>query len=399
MNHDVRSKGQMSVLSKVNPSPFIQMGEIIQKYPNALRLNSATAQISPPESIKYAITSLKKGGSRDYGAILGSLGLREVITRKLMNFNKIHVSPENVVITLGAQEAFFLACMAILKPGDLVVMVSPTYPNHPSVVNLLGGQVVFLPLKETSNWDFDYSYFSDIWSKAERKFEKKIKALVLCNPLNPTGSVLSEKTLRQIAEFVVNKNAWIITDEVYEYYYFDGGVHFSIGQLSEISNKVISTFSLSKTFALPELRIGYLAAPKNLIPVLEAIHENMVIHVPESTQHIAVAALSASDDWCYQRSREISDRRNLMIGALSKTKNLSLSISPLAGLCCFPKNQSKYSTIELLDILARDAGVIGMPGSGFGPTGEQHIRLSFGVPNNILIEAINRIVYWDKAFG
>lgn len=398
MNHDAQSQSQMSVLSKVTPSPFIQMAEIIHKYPNALRLNSATAQIDPPENIKDAITSLKKSGPRDYGAILGSLNLREVITRKLIDFNKINVSPENIIITLGAQEAYFLACMAILKPGDLVIMVSPTYPNHPSVVNLLGGQVIYIPLKETGNWDFDYFYFSDIWNKVEKKFEKKIKALILCNPLNPTGSVLSENILRQIAEFVVSKNAWIITDEVYEYYYFDGGTHFSIGQLSKISNKVISIFSLSKTFALPELRIGYLTAPKYLIPILEAIHENMVIHVPESTQQIALGALSASDDWCYQRSREISDRRNLMIEALSKTKNLSLSISPMAGLCCFPKNQSKHSTIELLDILARDAGVIGMPGSGFGPTGEQHIRLSFGVPNDILIEAIDKIIYWDKTF-
>ncbi len=397
MNKSAKESNRRKRESLVDPSPFIRIAEVVEKYPNSIKLNSATAHIELPPNVRYAISEFtERRISKDYGPILGLLKLREAVSQKLLAINNIRTSPENIVVTLGAQEAFVLACRAVLEPGDYVLMFSPTYPNHPSAVELFGGKTIYIPLKESNNWGFDFINFANIFEEAKRKYGNRLKALVICNPLNPTGSVLTEAELRIIAKFALDRNIWIITDEAYEYYYFGEQKHFSLGQLPEVFPKLISCFSFSKTFALPGIRIGYLVAEKSIIPLIETIHENLAIHVPETSQYIAMEALSTPNEWFFQTLKEISTRRNILISAINEIKNLSLTSTPSAGLCCFPKFYDGYKSIDFIEKLAREAGVIGMPGSGFGLAGEQHIRLSFGVTGDILCEAIERLKKWSK---
>jgi aminotransferase len=232
----------------------------------------------------------------------------------------------------------------------------------------------------------------------KRAVTAKTKAILYCSPSNPTGAVFSEEQLRQLAEIALENDLYVITDEAYEYFVFDGHKHFSIGSIPEMRKNAISTFTFTKTYAMTGWRIGYLHADEELIPQINKAHIPFAICAPVASQHAALAALKGPQDCVGEFRNHYLEARNLMCNRLDRLDSVFSYYKPAGSYLMFPKilledgKNSKDFCVNLL----RKARVSTTPGGDFGPTGEGHLRMSFCVPNEMINTAFDRMEEYFK---
>ncbi len=253
-----------------------------------------------------------------------------------------------------------------------------------------GKKPVFVPLTETNDdWILDPE-------KIEKAVTKKTKAILFCNPCNPTGKVYSKKELKHIARIAKKHNLFIISDEMYEYFIFDNKKHISIGSFKEVRNLSISVFGLSKSYAMTGWRIGYIVAHKKVIEQVFKIHDSLVTCPTVVSQYAALAALLGDQQIVETYRNEYLKRRQIAVDELSKTKKLH-TILPQGGYYIFPKILKKVDDEKLAIDLIKKAKVATIPGSSFGKGGENHMRIAFGVEEKTLKEGLRRFVnYIEK---
>jgi len=329
-----------------------------------------------------------------YGAVPGLPKLQEAICNKLREVNGIPTEPEQIVVTVGASEALSIASLLLIEPGDVVMMLSPSYPSHIESVILAGGRVAYVPLLEADQWRFEAEALSIAWEHSLKEFEREPKVLILCDPLNPTGSCLSWESLSEIADFALKHELWVITDEVYEDYCFEGNTHFSLGCIQEMRPRIISCFSLSKAYAMPGWRVGYLVADASLSRSAVTIHDQVAVCVPLASQYAALAALSTPKEWLSGVRETVISSRQALVEGFSRLKFFLLA-QPTSGLFGFPAIRGASGSVQFVEQIAEEAGVLLFPGLGFGPSGEGHVRVSFGVQKGVLEEAIERLNVWE----
>lgn len=389
MNDTLRISKRVSQMQK---SAIHEMTRLSREVKDVAFLSWAKPTSGAPEHIRKAAMAAVGDGLVDgYSESPGLLELRQEIVKKLKRDNNMNANTSQILITIGAIEGLAAALMAVIDPGDEVILPSPNYSTHINQVVIASGKPVFVPTIEEKGFILDIEGI-------KKAVTPRTKAIMYCSPSNPTGTVFSEEQLRQVAEIALKHNLVVITDEAYEYFVFDGHKHFSIGSIPEMKNNAISCFTFTKTYAMTGWRIGYLHTSEELIPQVAKAHIPFAICAPVVSQYAALGALKGSQDCVAQFREKYLSARNLMCKRLDDLKSIFDYHKPGGSYLMFPKIlvEEGKNSMEFCKRLLKEAKISTTPGVDFGPTGEGHLRMSFCVPHETINKAFDRMEDYFK---
>jgi aminotransferase len=368
-------------------SAIHEMTALSKQVEDVAFLSWAKPTSDTPEHIREAaIRAIRDGRVGGYSDTAGIGELREEIALKLERDNRISATAGQVLVTVGAIEGLAAAVMALVDPGDEVILPSPTYSTHIRHVLMASGRPVLVPTIEEQGFAFDLD-------AVRAAITPKTRAIVYCSPSNPTGTVFSEAQLRELADIAVKHDLALVTDEAYEYFVFDGHAHFSIASIPEVAERVVSCFTFTKTYAMTGWRIGYLHAHEKLLPQIMKAHIPFAICAPVVSQYAALAALTGPQDCVEAFRSHYLATRNLMCRRLDALPSAFSYQRPAGSYLMFPRIlvEGGQDSLTFCKKLLREAKVSATPGVAFGPTGESHLRLSFCVPEQTIDTAFDRL--------
>lgn len=379
-------------VSQISKSAIHEMTRLSKQYDDVAFLSWAKPTSGTPRHINEgAIEAINKGLTGGYSQSDGLPELREEIVRKLRRDNNIEANISELLVTVGAVEGLAASVMAVIDPGDEVILPSPTYSTHITHVKLASGVPVLVPLLENNDYALDIP-------SIQRAIGPKTKAIMLCTPSNPTGTVFSEGQLRELGKLALQHNLIIITDEAYEYFTFDDKKHFSLAAVPEMKEHVVTNYTFTKTYAMTGWRIGYLHAHEAMVAQVKKAHIPFAICAPVVSQYAAIAALKGPQDCVEAFRQHYLKARDLMCERLDRMDNVFAYSKPGGSYLMFPKllhDRAKDSLGFCKDLLDK-ARVSTTPGVAFGENGEGHIRLSFCVSEEMINKAFDRM---EKYFG
>lgn len=335
--------------------------------PGLINLGSGTPDFSPPPAVFEAMQAAIRAGKAQYTAWTGIPELREAIAEKLRTENGLRYDPSSEIIaTAGAQEALMLTLMTLLDPGDEALTPSPNYDEYTRDALILGGTLVPVPTTPETN-------FTVTAAQIEAAITPRTKAIVIVTPNNPTGTMLSRETLTQIAEVAIRHDLMVVSDEIYEYYRFDGNEHVSMASLPGMRERTITINSFSKSFAMTGLRLGYLAAPAEIVEAMLPFHHAMMICPNVIAQYGGVAALTTPRDWFNDVLVEYDRRRHVWMSALD-SMGLSYTRPQGAYYVFFDVRRTGLTSAQFVARARAEAQLIFQPGTIGGGAGEGFIR-------------------------
>lgn len=343
-----------------------------------------------PEEIREAGKSAIDSGLTRYTSPQGILEVRQAVCQKLLSQNGLHYEPEQIVMTSGAKHAVFNALLAIIDPGDEVIIPEPYWVTYPELVKILGGTPVFVSAKESEG-------FALTKESVEQAISPKTKAIILNNPVNPTGTLYSEKTLAELAEVIVQHDLYAIADEVYEHFAY-GGKFRCLASFGGMSGRTLLVNGLSKSHCMTGWRIGYVAAPKEIAKNIAKAQGQTTHHPSNIAQYAAKKALEMPLDGVLSMRDEFQKRRDFLFGKLSKVPGVKLSL-PGGAFYLFanvgeifgkksPGGHAISNSIDLCTYLLESQGLAIVPGSAFGRDG--FVRFSYAASMETLAEAARR---------
>ncbi len=337
-----------------------------------------------PAHIKEAAKRALDEGFTGYTPSAGIMELRETIAEYVSQSRGVSVSPDQVVVTVGAKIGIFSALMAFVNPGEEVIIPMPAYPSYESVTEFVGGVVKPVVLKEERE-------FSPSGEEIAEAVTDKTKVIVINTPSNPTGGVYKRKDLEAIVEVAREHDLWIISDEIYEDIIFDGKKHESILSIPGAEERAVMLSGFSKTYAMTGWRLGYVVAPREVADKITKIQLNTVSCPVSFVQRAGIAALKGPRDEIEIMVREYEERRDLLYREINRIPGFSM-IKPAATFYAFPNvKKLGVKSKELATMLLEEAGVALLPGTDFGAPGEGYLRLSFATSKENLMEAMERI--------
>jgi aminotransferase len=337
---------------------------------------------SPPRIIKAAKRSLDRKETH-YSPVSGRSDFKIEIAKKLRKENKIRAYPDNIIVTTGATEGILLSMLSCLDAGEGVLLPDPGFLSFKPTVEILNGIPISVPLEEDSDFCYDTEVMEDLI------IPEKTKALILNTPANPTGGVYKKKKLEEIADFAVEHDLLIISDEAYEKLVYDDAKHVSIGSLIGMSDRVVTLHSFSKTFAMPGFRLGYAAGPPEIINAMKKLHVLTTLCAPTISQVTGMAALKSGKETEMMR-KEYDKRRKYMYSRL-----IDMGIhcmEPKGTFYMFPAiHDFKMSSMKFCELLLKRERVAIVPGTEFGKHGEGYVRLSYATSLDKIKIAMDRI--------
>jgi aspartate aminotransferase len=342
-------------------------------------------QTTPTNIIESAF-DYARSGKTHYTPSDGIPELREKIAVKMKQKNNIDASPSNIVVT-PTKYALFMTAMCILNTGEKVVIPEPYWVSYPYMVKLSGGIPQFLETK--ANYEFD----GDLLRK--RLGETGVKALILNNPLNPSGKVYSEKSLRKLVDIILEyRGIYLISDEIYEDLIYTGKM-FSPASIPEMAERTVTISGFSKSYAMTGWRIGYLTGPMELMKAVSMMQQHTITCAPSISQYAALAALDDNETPIRLRNTFL-ERRDLVIDLLSQSELLSF-YKPEGTFYIFPSYDLKIDSVQFSTGLLESKHVIVTPGSAFGGKGEFHFRISYATSTDTIREGIPKINEYVKS--
>ncbi len=312
----------------------------------------------------------------------GRKELKEAIVKKLRKENKIRCDPENVIVTAGSQEALMLALQCTVDVNEHVLIPDPSFLGYAPSVELTDAVPVAVPLREKDNWEID----QDAVRKA---ITKKTRALIINSPANPTGNMLSKKTLEEIADIAVESDIYIFSDEAYEKIIYDKK-HISLASLNGMHEYAVTLQTFSKSYAMCGYRLGYCVAPKDVVQAMTKIHMYSTICAPTISQLVGVKALQMSNTYTRAMVKEYRRRRNFIVKRLNQ---IGLhTVKPEGAFYAFANIQNfSKDSFRFANTLLKKAKVAVVPGSEFGKNGEGYVRCSFATDYKLIEQALERM--------
>jgi aminotransferase len=360
---------------------------------NAINLSQGFPDADPPPEVLAAGQRAMAEGPHQYAVTWGAPRFRRALVNKLRPWMGLDLDPDTqVVVTCGSTEAMMTAMMTACNPGDKVVIFSPYYENYGADTILSGARPIYVPLHPPA-FEFDTEALRDA-------FEQKPKAIVLCNPSNPSGKVFSLEELQHIAELAREFDAFVITDEVYEHIVYAPHRHHYMAALPEMFERTISCSSLSKTYNMTGWRLGYVIGPQAVIAGARKVHDFLTVGAAAPLQEAAVAALELPTRYYRQLTADYTRKRDLFLGYLDE-----------AGLRYTTPQGAYYVMVDCSDLgvtddtafcrwMAEKIGVAAVPGSSFFHEPVNHlIRLHFSRSEEILAETGRRLLQLKTAAG
>jgi len=384
MPHNRRASKRVMEIGK---SAIHEMTRLSKEVEDVAFLSWAKPTSGTPAHINQAaISAIKNGLVGGYSETSGLAALREEIIRKLKRDNSIDANVAQVLVTVGAIEGLAAAVMAVVDPGDEVILPMPTYSTHIRQVVIASGTPILVPTIEEAGFVLDIAGI-------RKAITPRTKAIMYCSPSNPTGTVFSEGQLRELAGVALQNDLTVITDEAYEYFTYDGYEHFSIASMPEMREHVVSCYTFTKTYAMTGWRIGYLHAAEELIPQITKVHIPFAICAPVVSQYAALAALQGAQDCVAAFRDHYRAARDLMCRRLDRMDSVFAYQKPHGSYLMFPRillEEGKDSAAFCKRLL-KEGKVSTTPGVAFGPTGQGHLRLSFCVPEEEINRAFDRM--------
>ena len=358
--------------------------DLVPNFPNVVNLCVGEPDFTTPSFIIEEAFEAAQSGATHYTANAGVLELREEISKKYKKEQGMHYAPDKeVLVTVGAMEALFLALMSIVNQRDEVLLPDPFWPNYEAQVLLAGGKPIFVPTKEEEGWVLHPDRITPYLSP-------RTKAVILNSPANPTGCVYGPKELEQIATMVKDHNLVVISDECYEKIIYQGR-HQSIASLKDMRSRTIIINSFSKAYAMTGWRVGYALGDEEVIKQMTKLQEDVASCASSVSQEAALAAIRSGDKATEEMLQQYRLRRSLLLEEIEKTPMISCS-SPQGAFYAFIniKKLNQKSWDVALKWL-REAGVATVPGSAFGKEGEGYLRISFATGEDKIKEAFERV--------
>lgn len=362
--------------------PKVLAGELsktLQKNKDIISLSFGEPDFNTQrEVINYGKKFLDKSHRYSYGK--GLLKLRERIVNKLKKDNKINTNKENIILTPGSQTAILCSLMSIIDPGEKVIIPSPCYLGYVPSIELVNGDVKYSKLDEDFNLDID---------NIKKLSSKKTRAIIINTPNNPTGKMYSKKLLEELADLIVEKDLYVISDEAYEKITY-GKKHVSMGSLNGMNKYCLTIQSFSKTYSMCGFRLGYVNAPKKLVEPITKIFRYVSIAAPTISQIMGYEAMKVGNNYTKMMCKEYNKRRRFIVKRLNE---LNLSTRMPEGAFYTFSDISAYSkdSIKFTRYLIKKARVAVVPGTEFGKFGENYIRLSYATSMDLIKKAMNRI--------
>jgi aspartate/methionine/tyrosine aminotransferase len=361
-----------------------KMTRIANKY-GAVNLSQGFPDFDPPKEILDALKEVSEKGPHQYSVTWGAQNFREKLALKQEKFMGININPdENVLVTCGSTEAMMCAMMSVCNPGDKVIVFSPFYENYTADTILSGSEPIYVELKPPA-FNFDKE-------ELKNAFKQNPKALILCNPSNPTGKVFTEEELLYIGKLSTQYDTFVITDEVYEHIIFKPYKHTYLASLEEMFERTISCSSLSKTYSITGWRLGYIIASKEVIENCKKVHDFLTVGAAAPLQEAAIKGLEFDDKY-YEDLNEIYEKkRKLFLNGLDE---IGLKYYEPQGAYYVMVDISEFGyddDYEFCKWLAKEIGVAAVPGSSFfREKVNNYIRFHFAKKEETLIEALNRL--------
>ncbi len=324
----------------------------------AINLSQGFPDFSPPPELVQAAHRALDGDYHQYAVTWGAPAFRQALARKQRRFMGLEIDPDaHVTVTCGSTEAMMTAMMTVCNPGDKVIVFSPFYENYGADTILSGAEPIYVPLHPP-----EYRFDPD---ELRRAFERGVKALVLCNPSNPSGRVFSQQELETIAELAIEHDAFVLTDEVYEHIVYEPNQHSYIASLPGMFERTLSCSSLSKTYAVTGWRLGYVIASEQVTAAARKVHDFLTVGAPAPLQQAAVTALEFPDRYYEELRDSYAARRDVFLDYLDRAE---LEHNTPEGAYYVLVDISGFgfeSDTEFCRWLAREIGVAAVPGSSF----------------------------------
>ncbi|WP_010232900.1 pyridoxal phosphate-dependent aminotransferase [Clostridium arbusti] len=371
-------------LNGFTESVIRKMTRIANKY-DAINLSQGFPDFDPPKEIKEALIKVAEEGPHQYEITWGSQKLREALSKKQTKFMGIPIDPnKEIVVTCGSTEAMMVSMMTVCNPGDKVVVFSPFYENYGADAILCGADPIYVPLNPP-HFNFDKE-------ELENAFKQNPKAIILCNPSNPTGKVFTLEELQFIADLAKKYDTFVITDEVYEHIVMKPHKHQYMAAIPGMFERTISCSSLSKTYAITGWRIGYVIAPEHIIENAKKVHDFLTVGAAAPLQAAVLAGLNLPDEY-YESLRELyTQKRELFLNGLDEA---GLKYTKPDGAYYVMVDISEFTEgtdMEFCEWLAKEVGVAAVPGSSFFKEDVNNfIRFHFAKKDDTLIEAVRRL--------
>ena len=340
--------------------------------------------VSPRNIIQAAKKWLDRSYTH-YSPPGGRQELKEAIVKKLRKENKIRLGPENIIVTTGSTEAILLALMCMVDPGEGVIITDPGFLAYKPTVEVLNGMPISIPLYEREGFQLNVDRMR------EMIVPEKTNAMIINTPNNPTGTVLTKKTLEEIADFVVENEIMIISDEAYEKLIYDDAKHISVGSLNGMEEHVLTLQSFSKTYAMAGFRLGYAAGPEKIIKAMTKLHIFTSLSAPTVSQLTGLDALKGPQGCIEKMRREYDRRRKLIVKRLNEIEGFDC-FEPKGAFYAFPNIKAfGKKSLAFSEWLLKNAKVAVLPGTEFGRHGEGYIRCSYATAYEKIESALGRI--------
>ena len=344
-----------------------------------------------PENVKNAAIKAIKDGYTKYTPTSGAPVLKEAICEKLSKDNHLKYSPSQIIVSAGAKQAILNIVLVLCDTGDEAIIPTPYWVSYPEMVVMAGATPVFL--KTT-----DKEHFKITKESLARVITPRSKLLFINSPGNPTGMVYTEKELREIVSFAVEKGLYVISDEIYEKILYDGAQHFSPAAFSEeCYKKVITINGFSKVYSMTGWRLGYAAGPEEIIKAATNIQDHTTSGANSITQLAGVEALKGNQDSVGMMVREFDRRRKYVVDRLNNIQGVSCLL-PQGAFYAFPNvsnlykkkigGQSVANSFDLVNLLLEKAHVAFVPGAPFGA--DDYIRISYATSMGNIEKGIDR---------
>lgn len=390
MKSNLSTKG-LSISSSVTLEITAKAKDMRDQGIDVISFGAGEPDFITPKNIRQEGIRVIEEGLVKYTAASGIIELKEAICKKFKKENNLDYSSENIIISNGAKQSIYNALMAIMNPGDEVIIGVPYWVSYPQLIKISGGEPVYIQTKEDRNFKFNVEDLNKVLTD-------RTKAIILNSPSNPTGSIYDEQELKEIADWAVKNDILIISDEIYEQLTYDEN-HVSIASLNDdIKDRTIVINGMSKAYAMTGWRIGYAAAHKDIVRVMSNLQSHTTSNPCSISQYASVVGLSGDQSNVMKMKKYFKERRDYMVEIINNIKGLSckkpggafyimVNITNIKGKVF---NDVKIDTsLDLAKILLDNGKVAVIPGIGFGD--DDYIRLSYATSIENIKEGLKRI--------
>lgn len=357
----------------------------------AINLSQGFPDFDPPRELMDALAKAAYAGPHQYSVTYGAPNLREALAQKHSRIVGRPIDPESqVLVTCGGTEAMMAVMMSICNPGDKVLVFSPFYENYGADAILSGAQPIYIPLVPP-DYGFDLALI-------EQGFQQGAKAIIICNPSNPCGKVFTREELLAIGALAEKYDAYIVTDEVYEYLVYEPHIHTCMAALPGMFERTVTCNSLSKTYSITGWRLGYVIGPEEVVEMAKKVHDFLTVGAPAPLQEAAVIGLHFDDSY-YERLRALyTEKRAYFLRGLDRIglkhnvpQGTYFVLIDIQDFLDLPRFRG-WTDLEFCEWMAREIGVAAVPGSSFFKEDVNNlIRLHFAREQATMDEALRRL--------